>query len=128
VADLGQFGETNCFKYRASIPVIAVEDQDTMVGLAVDKIVGMEWLDVEKCRCWRMFRTAAPFLRVWLLDKQTHQRLQLLDPKGILREVGSMKSRQAEAVHGIKQLRPGISRGSKAYIQGNYEEAATITG
>jgi len=38
----------------------------------------------------------------WLLDKQTHQRLQLLDPKGILRVSGGMKSRQAEAVHGIK--------------------------
>jgi len=53
VADLGQFlGKQTALNIeRAEIPVIAVEDQDTMVGLAVDKIVGMEWLDVEKCRC-----------------------------------------------------------------------------
>jgi len=72
--------------------------------------------------------SAAPFLQgEWLLDKQTHQRLQLLDPKGILQvAVGSMKSRQAEAVHGIKYKYDQEYQGSKAYIQGNYEEAATL--
>jgi twitching motility protein PilI len=89
VADLGQFlGKQTALNIeRAEISVIAVEDQDTMVGLAVDKIVGMEWLDVEKVQMLtNVPDSAAPFLRgEWLLDKQTHQRLQLLDPKEILR-------------------------------------------
>jgi len=52
LGDLGQFGKPTALNIeRSEIPVIAVEDQDTMVGLAVDTIVGMEWLDVEKCRC-----------------------------------------------------------------------------
>jgi len=43
VADLGQFlGKQTALNIeRAEIPVIAVEDQDTMVGLAVDKM--LEW-------------------------------------------------------------------------------------
>jgi twitching motility protein PilI len=49
VADLGQFlGDTNAVNTdRPEIPVIAIEDQDILLGLAVDKIVGMEWLDLE---------------------------------------------------------------------------------
>ena len=50
VADLGQFlGDTIPVNTdRPEIPVIAIEDQDILLGLAVDKIVGMEWLDLEK--------------------------------------------------------------------------------
>ncbi|NJO85856.1 MAG: chemotaxis protein CheW [Synechococcaceae cyanobacterium RM1_1_27] len=50
VADLGQFlGETNPLNIdRAEIPVVAVmEQQDLLMGLAVDLIVGMEWLKTE---------------------------------------------------------------------------------
>lgn len=89
VADLGQFiGKSIALNTeRSEIPVIAVEDQDMMVGLAVDKIVGMEWLEVEKVQTLTDAPDAiTPFLRgEWLLDKHTQQRLQLLDPKAILR-------------------------------------------
>ena len=89
VTDLGQFlGKPSAINIeRSEIPVIALEDQGTMVGLAVDTIVGMEWLDVEKVQMLtNVADSVAPFLRgEWLLDKQTHQRLRLLDPKAILR-------------------------------------------
>lgn len=88
VADLSQFlGEPTLNTERSEIPVITVEDRDMAVGLAVDKIVGMEWLDVEKVRMLENVPdNIAPFLRgEWLLDQQTNQRLQLLDPKAILR-------------------------------------------
>ena len=89
VADLGQFlGAPIALNAdRTEIPVIAVEDQDTMVGLAVDQIVGMDWLDVEGVQISKNVPdNMAPFLRgEWLLDEQTDQRLQLLDQKAILR-------------------------------------------
>jgi twitching motility protein PilI len=49
VSDLGQFlGDTAVLNTdRPEIPIIAVEDQDTMLGLAIDRIVGMDWLDID---------------------------------------------------------------------------------
>ncbi|GET37375.1 MULTISPECIES: chemotaxis protein CheW [Microseira] len=89
VADLGQFlGEPTLLNTdRPEIPVIAVEDGDTMLGLAVDQIVGMDWLDAD----WLQTRNSAPdsmepFLRgEWVLDAETNQCLRLLDPVKILR-------------------------------------------
>ncbi|MFB2933940.1 chemotaxis protein CheW [Aerosakkonemataceae cyanobacterium BLCC-F154] len=90
VADLGQFlGESTSLNTdRPEIPVIAIEDQDTMLGLAVDQIVGMDWLDVETG--FQMPNNApdsmAPFLRgEWVLDSQNNKTLQLLDQVAILR-------------------------------------------
>ncbi|MFB2838799.1 chemotaxis protein CheW [Floridanema evergladense] len=90
VADLGQFlGEsTGLNTDRSEIPVIAIEDQDTMLGLAVEQIVGMDWLDVETG--FQMSNNApdsmAPFLRgEWVLDAQANKTLQLLDQVAILR-------------------------------------------
>lgn len=89
VADLGQFlGEPTALNTdRPEISIIAVEDQDTMVGLAVDQIVGMEWVDVEGVQMVKnVSDSVSPFLRgEWLLDKQTHQCLRLLDQKAIIR-------------------------------------------
>lgn len=87
VADLGQFlGATALNTDRAEIPVLAVEDQDMMLGLAVEQIVGMEWLDVEEVQMLsKAPDSMTPFLRgEWLLDN-THQYLRLLDQKAILR-------------------------------------------
>jgi twitching motility protein PilI len=90
VADLGQFlgDSTTLNTDRPDIPVIAVEDQDTMLGLAVDQIVGMDWLDIETG--FQMPNNApdsmAPFLRgEWVLDSQNHKTLQLLDQVAILK-------------------------------------------
>ncbi len=89
VADLGQLlGEPNILNTeRGEIPVIAVEDQDTMVGLAVDQIVGMDWLDVEKVQVVKNVPgNIAPFFRgEWLLNNHTAQCLRLLDQMAIVR-------------------------------------------
>jgi twitching motility protein PilI len=73
---------------RPEIPVIAVEDQDTMLGLAVDRIVGMDWLDVEQVQMpTNVPDSMAPFLRgEWSPDKKKfNQFLRLLDQVAILR-------------------------------------------
>ena len=89
VADLGQFlGDPVPLNTdRPEISVIAVEDQDMMLGLAVDRIVGMAWLDIDHVQ---MSTTApdsvAPFLRgEWVLSNQDSQFLRLLDQIAILR-------------------------------------------
>ncbi len=72
---------------RPELPVIAVEDQDTILGLAVDRIVGMDWLDVAQLQR----RTTAPdsmepFLEgEWVLNAEGDQLLRLLDQVKILR-------------------------------------------
>lgn len=89
VADLGQFlGEMSAVNTdRAEIPIIAVEDQETIVGLAVEQIVGMEWLDVEAIQQpTTITDSITPYLRgEWLLGDRIHQCLRLLDQKAILR-------------------------------------------
>ena len=89
VADLGQFlGDANPLNTdRPEIPVIAVEDQDTMLGLAVDRIVGMDWLDIEEVQMpTNVPDSVAPFLRgEWVIDSQTNAFLRLLDQVAILR-------------------------------------------
>ncbi len=89
VADLGQFlGDSSPLNTdRAEIPVIAVEDQDTMLGLAVDRIVGMAWLDIEEVQMpTNVPDTMAPFLRgEWASGDKDDQVLRLLDQVSILR-------------------------------------------
>lgn len=89
VADLGQFlgDPTPLNTDRPEVSVIAVEDQDIMLGLAVDRIVGMEWLDLEEVQIpTNVPDSVAPFLRgEWVLDQQTNSYLRLLDQIAILR-------------------------------------------
>ncbi len=89
VADLGQFlGEVAALNTdRAEIPVIAIEEQDTIVGLAVEEIGGMDWLDVQHLMAPSgVPDTMIPFLRgEWMLDAQKNQCLRLLDQTAILR-------------------------------------------
>lgn len=87
VADLGYFlNEPNALNTeRAEISVIAVEQQDIMVGLAVDRIVGMEWLEVEEIQQNNSDSTANVFVQgEWMLDELSHKSLQLLDQKAII--------------------------------------------
>ncbi|MEM8502553.1 MAG: chemotaxis protein CheW [Cyanobacteria bacterium P01_D01_bin.1] len=87
VADLGQF--LGCAKPmntdRAEIPVIAVEDQGTMLGLAVSRVVGTDWLDTEALKSTTHSVDAiAPFLKgEWSLEAD--KPLKLLDHIAILR-------------------------------------------
>ncbi|MEA5577233.1 chemotaxis protein CheW [Anabaena sp. UHCC 0451] len=88
VADLGQFlGEmTPLNTDRSEIPVIAVEDQDIIVGLGVDQICGMGWLDVQYLMPpTNVPDTMAPFLRGEWLDTESNKYLRLIDQTAILR-------------------------------------------
>ncbi|MBD2022793.1 chemotaxis protein CheW [Leptolyngbya sp. FACHB-36] len=89
VADLGQFlGDTAPLNTdRPDVPVIAVEDQDILLGLAVDRIVGMDWLDIEELQMpTNVPDSVAPFLRgEWSLDNSASAFLRLLDQVAILR-------------------------------------------
>jgi purine-binding chemotaxis protein CheW len=90
VADLGQFlgGTTPLNTGCSEIPVIAIEDQDTIVGLGVEEICGMDWLDVQYLMPQNNVPDAmAPFLRgEWLFDTEKERKyLRLLDQIAILR-------------------------------------------
>lgn len=84
VADLGQFlGDAAALNTdRAEIPVIVVEDKETILGLAVDRIKDMDWLDISdmKPMLTNVPDSMTPFLLgEWLLDEGKHQYLRLLD-------------------------------------------------
>ncbi|MEH2175603.1 chemotaxis protein CheW [Nostoc sp.] len=89
VADLGQFlGEASALNTdRAEISVIAIEEQDTIVGLAVEEIGGMDWLDLQNLMPpTSVPDTMAPFLRgEWSLGAKNNQCLRLLDQMAIVR-------------------------------------------
>lgn len=88
VADLGQFlgDPTPLNTDRPELPVIAVEDQDTILGLAVDRIVGMDWLDVDQVQMSNNVPDSmAPFLRGEWPDEKAERSLRLLDQVAILR-------------------------------------------
>jgi twitching motility protein PilI len=72
---------------RAELPVVAVMDQpDLLMGLAVDLIVGMEWLKTEAVRPVLVApESIAPFLRGEWVVPATGARLPLLDQSAILR-------------------------------------------
>jgi twitching motility protein PilI len=89
VADLGQFlgDATPMSTDRPEIAVVAVEDQDAMLGLAVDRIVGMDWLDIEDVQMpTNVPDGMAPFLRgEWTIGNDAPTTLRLLDQVAILR-------------------------------------------
>lgn len=88
VADLGQFlgDATTLNTDRAEIPVIAIEETDTIVGLAVDSIGGMDWLDVQLLNApTNIPDIAAPFLRGEWYSNNHSSNLRLLDQTAILR-------------------------------------------
>lgn len=88
VADLGQFlGEGTALNTdRSEIPIIAIEDQDIIVGLGVEQICGMGWLDVQYLMPPNNVPdTMAPFLRGEWLDTTTNKYLRLIDQTAILR-------------------------------------------
>lgn len=67
--------------------MIAIEEQDTIVGLAVEEIGGMDWLDVQNLMPpTSVPDTMVPFLRgEWLLSAKNNQCLRLLDQMAIVR-------------------------------------------
>lgn len=89
VADLGQFlGDTTTLNTdRAELPVIAVEDQETILGLAVDRLGEMEWLDLEQLQMPNNVPDhIAPYVQgEWVFEEQVLKILRLLDHVAILR-------------------------------------------
>ncbi|ACB49796.1 probable chemotaxis protein [Crocosphaera subtropica ATCC 51142] len=89
VADLGQFlGNTVPLRTdRPEIPVIAVEEQETILGLAIDQLGDMEWLDIEQLQApTNVADHIAPYVQgEWVAEEQSHQVLRLLDQVAILR-------------------------------------------
>ncbi|MFB6276635.1 MAG: chemotaxis protein CheW [Halothece sp.] len=86
VADLGQFlGEPGVLTTeRSEIPIVAIEDQETIMGLAVEQIAGMEWLDSEQLEmASNLSDEMAPFIEgEWEWENSS---LLLLNPSAILR-------------------------------------------
>lgn len=89
VADLGQFlGDAATLSTdRSEISVIAVEDQDTMLGLAVDRINEMDWLNIDEVQMpSNLSDGMAPFIRgEWAIAETPQRFLRLLDQVAILR-------------------------------------------
>jgi twitching motility protein PilI len=89
VADLGQFladsGILNTD--RPTIPVIAIEHQEQIIGLAIDRIGGMDWLDTEKLEvATNLPDSMAPFIhKQWKFNHDSTQILRLLDQVEVLR-------------------------------------------
>lgn len=84
VADLAQFlGEPVMLNTeRAELPIIAIEDQDTILGLAIEEIGDMAWLDVEKLE---ISNNLADHLAPFVVGEWPEKQFRLLDHVAILR-------------------------------------------
>jgi twitching motility protein PilI len=89
VADLGQFlGDSSPLNTdQAEIPVIVIEEQETILGLAVQRLGDMKWLDPDKLgSVVSIPDQIAPYVRgEWILGQESKKTLRLLDHLGILR-------------------------------------------
>ena len=87
VADLCQFlGDSgNLNTDRPNIPVIAIENQEQVLGLAIEKIGDMDWLDVDRLEAVNgLLDSMTPFVTgQWQGDQS--DALNLLDCSKILR-------------------------------------------
>ncbi len=89
VVDLSQFlGDKGVLKTdRPTLPVIAIEDQELIIGLAIDRIGEMDWLNVDQLEILQPPPDAiAPFVRVqWRSPDESDRVVNILDPAKILR-------------------------------------------
>jgi purine-binding chemotaxis protein CheW len=88
VGDLGQFlGESSPLSIdRNDISIIAVEDQGLLLGLAIERIGVIGWLDPEALKASKTLPDSmAPFIKgEWTLNEDNNS-LKLLDQVSILR-------------------------------------------
>ncbi len=85
VGDLGQFlGDPTPVNSTTDISIIAIEDQNTVLGLAIERIGGMAWLKSNQLQPSRSVpESAAPFVKgEWILEDGSS--LKLLDQVSIL--------------------------------------------
>lgn len=88
VADLGQFlGDSRPLNTeRSEIPVIAVEDQEIILGLAIEGLGEMAWLDIQKLKMPQdISEHIAPYVQGEWVEAENTQPLRLLDSVAILR-------------------------------------------
>jgi twitching motility protein PilI len=89
VADLGQFlGDSSRLNTdRAEIPIIALEEEETILGLAVERLGDMEWLDPDQLGSAASIPDQiAPYVQgEWILGQESKKTLRLLDHLAILR-------------------------------------------
>ncbi|MFM7220240.1 MAG: chemotaxis protein CheW [Nodosilinea sp.] len=89
VADLGHFlGYPSLLNTdRPEIPIVVVEDQGTMLGLAVNRIVGTQWLNPDQTiSAGRSTDSMDPFLRgEWTLSSEDGKTLRMLDHVAVIR-------------------------------------------
>jgi twitching motility protein PilI len=90
VADLGQFLGIPIIlnTQRQEIPIIVVEDQEILLGLAIEKLGDIDWLDLEKLKMppTNIADNMAPFVPgEWVIDQKESLFLRLLDHIAILR-------------------------------------------
>lgn len=87
VADLGQFlGYPNMLSAeRGEIPVIAIEEQDMILGLAIQKLGAMQWLNVDDLQIPQNVPDhIASYIQGEWMETNKH-RVRLLDQIAILR-------------------------------------------
>ncbi|MGB8699282.1 MAG: chemotaxis protein CheW [Thermosynechococcaceae cyanobacterium] len=89
VSDIGQFlgGSRLLNTERAEISIIVIESQDILVGLAVERVKGMEWLrlDTLSPSTSHVSDGMSPFIKGEWQSVSSDQPLRLLDPLSILR-------------------------------------------
>lgn len=89
VADLGQFlGDPgNLNTDRTEIPIIAIEDGETVLGLAIERLGEMAWLDLEQLEMSsNLPDRVAPFVQgQWEISPGSNKLVCLLDQVAILR-------------------------------------------
>ena len=90
VADLGQFLGLPLMlnTQRQEIPIIVVEDQDVLLGLAIEELGDIQWLDLEKLIMppTNISDSMVPFVPgQWMIDEDEQNFLHLLDHIAILR-------------------------------------------
>ncbi len=89
VADLGQFlGDSGSLNTnRPNIPVIAIENQERVLGLAIEKIGDIDWLDIENLEIASDIPDSmAPFIvGQWKWQENQQEGLNLLDSSKLLR-------------------------------------------
>ncbi len=87
VADLGQFlGYPNMLNTdKTEIPVIAIEEQETILALAVESLGAMQWLDVDTLQIPQNVPDhIAPYVQGEWVNEKNHY-VRLLDQIAILR-------------------------------------------
>jgi twitching motility protein PilI len=89
VADLGQFlGDSSPLNTdRAEIPIIAIKEEETILGLAVERLGDMEWLDPDQLGSAASIPDPiAPYVQgEWILSQESKKTLRLLDYLAIIR-------------------------------------------